>query len=63
MTQPLSNPPQFDVIMLATPNIDYYANKTRENWSKYCIRHGYNFTCYRKHVIEDMHIVWSKVAI
>ncbi|MEM9287875.1 MAG: hypothetical protein AAGA36_06035 [Pseudomonadota bacterium] len=49
--------------MLATPNIDYYANKTRENWSKYCIRHGYNFTCYRKHVIEDMHIVWSKVAI
>lgn len=49
--------------MLATPEIDYYAEKTRENWRKYCERHGYGFHCGRQRIFKDMHVVWSKVGL
>lgn len=53
--------PSFDVAMLATPHIDYYAGATRANWQAYCDRHGYGFTCWREAVLEDMHLIWSKI--
>ena len=51
----------FDVAMLATPEIDYYAQATQANWRAYCERHGYQFTCWRDVVLDDMHMIWSKV--
>ena len=51
----------FDVAMLATPEIDYYAAGTQENWRAYCDHHGYSFTCWRSVVLDDMHLIWSKV--
>jgi len=53
--------PSFDVAMLATPHIDYYAGATQANWQAYCDRHGYRFTCWREAVLEDMHLIWSKI--
>lgn len=54
---------KFDVAMLATPNIDYYATKTRKSWEDYSERHGYNFICWRETVLDDMHLIWSKVEL
>ncbi|MGB5694821.1 MAG: hypothetical protein WBM46_04140 [Polyangiales bacterium] len=51
----------FDVAMLATPNIDHYAAATQANWQSYCDRHGYAFTCWREVVLDDMHLIWSKI--
>jgi hypothetical protein len=53
----------FDVAMLATPQIDYYATGTQKNWRAYCHRHGYAFTCWRSVVLDDMHLIWSKVEL
>ena len=53
----------FDVAMLATPEIDYYALGAQENWRAYCDRHGYSFTCWRSVVLDDMHLIWSKVEL
>ncbi|MBW1831668.1 MAG: hypothetical protein JRJ10_08205 [Deltaproteobacteria bacterium] len=53
----------FDVAMLATPHIDGYAGATRANWQAYCDRHGYEFTCWREAVLEDMHLIWSKIEL
>ena len=53
----------FDVVMLATPEIDYYAEGTRANWQSYCDRQGYTFVCGRERIFEDMHVVWSKVGL
>ncbi len=53
----------FDVAMLATPHIDHYAAATRVNWQAYCDRHGYQFTCWRKAVLDDMHLIWSKIEL
>ncbi|MCJ9428831.1 putative nucleotide-diphospho-sugar transferase [Kordiimonas marina] len=55
--------PTFDVAMLATPNIDYYADTTKANWQAYCDRHGYEFTVWREPVLEDMHLIWSKIEL
>ncbi len=49
--------------MLATPHIDYYAEATQANWGAYCDRHGYRFTCWRETVLEDMHLIWSKIEL
>lgn len=51
----------FDVAMLATPNIDYYAAATRASWQAYCDRHGHRFTWWREALLEDMHLIWSKI--
>lgn len=53
----------FDVAMLATPHIDHYAAATRANWQAYCDRHGYQFTCWREAVLDDMHLIWSKIEL
>ncbi|WP_020400595.1 hypothetical protein [Kordiimonas gwangyangensis] len=53
----------FDVAMLATPEIDYYADDTSENWRSYCQRHGYNFVLWREAVLPDMHLIWSKIEL
>lgn len=55
--------PRFDVAMLATSNIDYYASATEANWRAYCDRHGYRFIRWRETVIDDMHLIWSKIAL
>lgn len=55
--------PTFDVAMLATPHIDHYALATAENWQAYCNRHGYRFTRWREPVLEDMHLIWSKIEL
>jgi hypothetical protein len=54
---------RIDVIMLATPKIDYYASQTSAGWRAYCSRHGYEFKVYREQVVADMHVVRSKVAV
>jgi hypothetical protein len=51
----------FDVAMLATPHIDHYAEATRANWQAYCDRHGHRFVCWREAVLDDMHLIWSKI--
>ena len=53
----------FDVAMLATAHIDYYATATQANWQAYCDRHGYKFTRWREAVLEDMHLIWSKIEL
>ncbi len=53
--------PSFDVAMLATPHIDHYAKATQANWQAYCDRHGYQFVCWHETVLEDMHLIWSKI--
>ncbi len=55
--------PSFDVVMLATPNIDYYAAETRANWQSYCDRHGYRFICWREVLLSDLHVIWSKLEM
>lgn len=54
---------RFDVVMLATPNIDYYAAETRANWQSYCDRHGYRFICWREVLLTDLHVIWSKLEM
>jgi hypothetical protein len=51
----------FDVAMLATPHIDHYAKATQANWQAYCDRHGYRFVCWREPLLDDMHLIWSKI--
>ena len=53
----------FDVAMLATSHIDHYALATRANWQAYCDRHGYRFVCWPEAVLEDMHLIWSKIEL
>ena len=53
----------FNVVMLATAEISHYADQTAENWEAYCQRHGYSFERQYECMLEDMHIVWSKVAL
>ena len=53
----------FDVGMLATPEIDYYAAATKANWCAYCERYGHQFVCWRETVLDDMHLIWSKIEL
>lgn len=53
----------FDVTMLATPNIDYYAQATAANWADYCARHGYTFIRWQEKTLPQMHIVWSQIDL
>ncbi|WP_321395638.1 hypothetical protein [Emcibacter sp.] len=63
MTDQTPRPLKIDVLMLATPNIDYYANETKRNWRAYCERHGYNFIVCDKQLVPDMHINWSMIEM
>ncbi|MEO0410367.1 MAG: hypothetical protein AAF221_00825 [Pseudomonadota bacterium] len=58
----MTNNPSFSVIMLATPEIDSYANHTSQNWAHYCERHGYSYERKQERMYDDMHIYWSKVG-
>lgn len=50
-----------EIIMLATPEIESYAWLAREQWQRYCDRHGYRFTVIGDRLLPDMHINWSKI--
>ncbi len=52
---------QYEVIMLATPQIETYAWLAKANWRDYCLRHGYRFTVFDTHIVPDMHINWSRI--
>lgn len=52
-----------DVIMLATPEIDDYAQYSSALWAAYCERKGYNFFRYSERLIPDMHVNWSKIEM
>lgn len=55
-------PARLTVLMLATPEIDHYADYTSQSWAAYCQMHGYRFERVRSQQIHDMHIYWSKIA-
>ncbi|WP_417320899.1 hypothetical protein [Emcibacter sp.] len=63
MTDENTRPLKIDVLMLATPNIDYYAIETKKKWQAYCNRHGYNFIVCDKQLVPDMHINWSMIEM
>ncbi|MFY0596607.1 MAG: glycosyltransferase [Cognatishimia sp.] len=52
-----------DVIMLATPEIDHYAQHSSALWAAYCDRKGYNYFRYSERLIPDMHVNWSKIEM
>ncbi len=52
-----------DVIMLATREVDEYAQHSRLLWSKYCTRRGYQFQHYSDRLVPDMHVNWSKIEM
>ncbi|UZD90347.1 hypothetical protein [Cognatishimia activa] len=52
-----------DVIMLATPEIDHYAQHSSALWAAYCERKGYNYFRYSERLIPDMHVNWSKIEM
>ncbi|MGA8260048.1 MAG: hypothetical protein WB783_07535 [Arenicellales bacterium] len=54
---------RFEVVMLATPEIDHYAAATRLSWERYCARHGYDFFLYDRKILGDLHINWSRVEM
>ena len=51
------------VVMMATPEIDWYSKASRANWAKYCHRHGYKYSVIDKIIIEDMHLNWSRIRM
>ena len=54
---------QCDVIMLATPEIDDYAQHSCALWSAYCALKGYRFFRYTERMVPDMHVNWSKIEM
>ncbi len=50
-------------IMLATPEIDEYAQHSCALWSAYCARKGYKFYRYSERLLPDMHVNWSKIEM
>ena len=55
--------PRIEILMMATPNLDYYARMTTADWRRYCDQHGYGFHLYRERLIDDMHINWSCIEM
>ena len=51
----------FDIVIMATPEIDIYTSRTLPNWTGYASRHGYNLHVYDSKPLPDMHINWSKI--
>ncbi|MFZ0486972.1 MAG: hypothetical protein WAL83_08230 [Arenicellales bacterium] len=54
---------RFEVVMLATPEIDHYAAATRLSWERYCAHHGYDFFLYDRQILPDLHINWSRLEM
>lgn len=54
---------RFEVVMMATPEIDHYAAATRLSWERYCARHGYAFFLYDRKILPDLHINWSRLEM
>ncbi len=52
-----------DVIMLATKEIEDYAQHSSALWAAYCKRKGYHFFRYADRLIPDMHVNWSKIEM
>lgn len=53
----------FDVVIMATPEIDHYAAATRLSWQRYCARHGYSLFLYQRKLLADLHINWSRLEM
>ena len=60
MQRALSPP---EVIMLATADIQDYAQYSRIGWETYCAAHGYHFFHYPHKLLHDMHVNWSKIEM
>lgn len=54
---------KIDVIMLATKEIEDYAQYSSALWSMYCERQGYQFHRYVERIVPDMHVNWSKIEM
>jgi hypothetical protein len=61
MTPMTTDNPSFEVIMLATREIEAYAQLAKDSWRGYCDRHGHRFTIIEDALVPDMHINWSKI--
>lgn len=48
-------------MMLATPEVDYYAAKSKADWMAYAERHGYGFRLTDRNLLPPMNINWSKI--
>lgn len=59
--QQMPSPPE--VIMLATSDIENYAQYSRAAWEKFCAVRGYGFFHYPDKLLSDMHINWSKIEM
>lgn len=53
--------PAFDIMIMATPEIDIYTRKTLPNWQLYSSRHGYSLEVYDSKPLPEMHVNWSKI--
>lgn len=54
---------RFEVVMMATSEINHYAVATRRSWERYCDRHGYGFFLYDHKILCDLHINWSRLEM
>lgn len=52
---------KFDIVIMATPEINIYTRKTLPNWELYASRHGYSLHVYDSKPLTEMHINWSKI--
>jgi hypothetical protein len=51
------------IAMMATPEIEAFAGKTKANWSNYCNKHGYSFTVLDRLLVPNMHLNWSRIEL
>jgi len=53
----------FEIVMLATPEVEDYAWLGKKSWSKYAATHGYKFHLHDHKLFDDMHINWTKIEL
>jgi len=51
----------FDIVIMATPEIDIYTSCTLPNWGLYASRHSYSLNVYDSKPLAKMHVNWSKI--
>jgi hypothetical protein len=51
----------FDIMIMATPEIEIYTSRTLPNWERYASRHGYSLHVYDSKPLPEMHVNWSKI--
>jgi hypothetical protein len=51
----------FDIMIMATPEIEIYTSRTLPNWELYASRHGYSLHVYDTKPLSEMHVNWSKI--